>query len=142
MSYLQRIYSPPPPSHSLNLKTTAITSTIEEDNITPPDRRRPSVASIVSVEPPSSAVTPLSARTFGTWNYAVGVARIIAAYHMNERSWYMMSLYTNVIGLIHFCSEAFVYKTAKPQGPWLVPVSVATVGLVWHFLQMDHYIKA
>jgi len=143
-SYLQRIYNPPQPSDNLKgiFKTTAITRTFEEDNTTPPEGRRPSVASIVSAERPSSPVTDLSARTFGTWNFAVGVARVIAAYHMNERSWYMMSLYTNAIGLVHFGSEAFVYKTAKPQGPWLAPVSVATIGLVWHMLQMDNYVKA
>lgn len=53
-----------------------------------------------------------------------------------------MSIYTNIIGLVHFGSEAFVYKTAQPQGPWLAPVSVAGVGLVWHILQMNNYVKA
>ena len=53
-----------------------------------------------------------------------------------------MSMYTNIIGIVHFGSEAFVYKTAKPQGPWLAPVCVAVTGLLWHILQMSDYVKA
>lgn len=141
ISYLQRVYSPPPQSQTHIVKTTSITRRFEEDDITPQEGRRGSVTSIASATPPESAVTELSARTFGTWNIAVGVARILAAYHLNERSWYLMSIYTNVIGLLHFGMEAFVYKTAKPQGPWLAPVSVAVIGLGWHLLQFDNYVK-
>lgn len=142
-SYLQRIYSPPLPSSSQSAgisKSTRITQTVVLDTATIPEGRRPSVVTTATagVESP---VTPLSARTFGTWNLAVGIARVIAAYHLDERSWYSMSIWTNVIGLVHFGTEAFVYKTAKPQGPWLAPVSFATIGLVWHLTQFDNYVK-
>lgn len=87
-----------------------------------------------------SPVTPLSARTFGTWNIAVGIARIYAAFHLNEQAWYQLSIWTNVIGLFHFGTEAFVYKTCRPYGPWLAPVSVASIGLLWHLVQYDNYV--
>lgn len=72
---------------------------------------------------------------------AVGIVRLIAAYHLHERSWYTMSLLTNVIGLVHFGLEAFMYKTAKPSGPWLAPTLTALAGLTWHAAQFDHYVK-
>ncbi|KIV84478.1 hypothetical protein PV11_00253 [Exophiala sideris] len=89
----------------------------------------------------TSPTTPLSSRTFGTYTLAVGVVRIFAAFHMNEASWFWMQLLTNVIGLVHFSLEAFVYKTCKPSGPWLAPVSVAVIGLVWSITQYDFYVR-
>jgi len=141
-SYLQRIYSPPAPTQNTILKTTFITHTIEEDDVTPPEGRRASVTSTATATQSRSPVTPLSARTFGTWNIAVGIARVYAAYHLNEQSWYQMSMWTNIIGLVHFGTEAFVYKTAKPRGPWLAPIIPAGVGLIWHILQMKNYVKS
>ena len=140
-SYLRRVYNPPLPSHNTNLKTTSITRTTEDDHVTPPEGRRASVTSIAIAEPPQSAVTELSARTFATWNLAVGVVRVIAAYHFNEQSWYLMSIYTNIIGLLHFGAEAFYWKTARPSGPWFAPTGVATVGLLWHILQYTNYVR-
>lgn len=71
----------------------------------------------------------------------MGIARIFAAYHMNEKSWFQMSMITNIIGLFHFGTEAFVYGTCRPSGPWLAPISVASIGLIWHVLQYDNYVK-
>jgi len=89
----------------------------------------------------SSPTTPLSSRTFGTWTMAVGIVRIFAAYHLNEASWFQMQMLTNVIGLVHFSLEAFVYKTTRPSGPWLAPVSVATIGLLWSIAQYSFYVR-
>ena len=140
-SYLQRVYNPPLPDHNVNLKTTEITRSVEEDHVTPLEARRPSVTSIATAMTPRSAVTALSARTFATWNVAVGIVRLFAAYHLNEKSWYTMSILTNVIGLCHFGAEAFVWKTARPSGPWFAPTGVAVVGLTWHLLQFGNYVK-
>lgn len=141
ISYLQRIYNPPVPSHAVSVKTTNITRAVVEDTTTPPPgSQRPSVTAIATAES-TSPVTPLSARTFGTYNLAVGIVRLYAAYHLTEKSWYQMSIWTNVVGMAHFGLEALVYKTAQPQGPWLAPVLTALVGLVWHVVQMDHYVK-
>jgi len=89
----------------------------------------------------SSPATPLSSRTFGTWTMAVGIVRIFAAYHINEASWFQMQMLTNVIGLVHFSLEAFIYKTSRPSGPWLAPVSVATIGLLWSIAQYSFYVR-
>ncbi|EXJ80659.1 hypothetical protein A1O3_06943 [Capronia epimyces CBS 606.96] len=89
----------------------------------------------------SSLATPLSSRTFGTWTLAVGIVRVFAAYHINEASWYQMQMLTNVVGLVHFGLEAFVYKTSPPSGPWLAPVSVASIGTLWSIAQYGYYVK-
>jgi hypothetical protein len=89
----------------------------------------------------TSPATPLSSRTFGTWTLAVGIVRIFAAYHINEASWYQMQMLTNVVGLIHFGLEAFVYKTSRPSGPWLAPVSVALIGEIWSIAQYSFYVR-
>ena len=89
----------------------------------------------------SSPATPLSSRTFGTWTAAVGLVRIFAAYHINEPAWYQMQMLTNVVGLIHFGLEAFVYKTSPPSGPWLAPVSVALIGTIWSIAQYGFYVR-
>lgn len=89
----------------------------------------------------TSPATPLSSRTFGTWTLAVGIVRIFAAYHINEASWYQMQMLTNVIGLFHFGLEAFVYKTSSPSGPWLAPVTVATIGEIWSIAQYNYYVR-
>jgi hypothetical protein len=72
---------------------------------------------------------------------AVGIVRVFAAYHIHEASWYQMQMLTNVIGLFHFGMEAFVYKTSRPSGPWLAPVSVALIGMVWSVAQYSFYVR-
>ncbi|KIX93507.1 uncharacterized protein Z520_10685 [Fonsecaea multimorphosa CBS 102226] len=94
-----------------------------------------------SPEGSSSPATPLSSRTFGTWTLAVGIVRLFAAYHINEAPWFQLQMLTNVVGLVHFGLEAFVYKTCSPSGPWLAPVSVALIGLVWSTAQYSFYVR-
>lgn len=89
----------------------------------------------------TSPATPLSSRTFGTWTAAVGIVRIFAAYHINEPAWYQLQMLTNVVGLVHFGLEAFVYKTSPPSGPWLAPVSVALIGEIWSIAQYNFYVR-
>lgn len=112
LSYTQRLYAGQPPAG----KTTASLAV-------------------------TSDTTPLSSRTFGTWTLAVGIVRIFAAYNLDQASWYWMQLLTNVIGLVHFSLEAFVYKTCRPSGPWFAPVTVAMIGLVWSIAQYDFYVR-
>jgi hypothetical protein len=143
-SYVRRLYNPPndhlPPVPGIR-KTTSQTTTIEEDFFsTPQPDRRPSVASI-AVHEDRSPVTDLSSRTFATWNIAVGLVRLHAAYHIHERDWYHMQMLTNVVGLVHFGAEAFYWRTARPSGPWLAPTVVAMIGMSWSLLQYGHYVK-
>lgn len=141
ISYLQRIYNPGNANGEVSVKTTQTTTTVFESS-TPESNRRPSVTALTSGGSASnSAVTPLSARTFGTWNAAVAIARLYASYNLHEKSWYQMSIWTNIIGLVHFGLEAFVYRTCRPRGPWFAPTTLAVIGLVWHVLQYDYYVK-
>ena len=141
-AYVRRLYSGDPPSSNAGsiIKTVERTTTTVTES--PTADRRPSVTSIATAEPPkNSFVTPLSSRTFGTWNIAVGIVRLFAAYHIHEEAWYQMQMITNVIGLVHFTLEAFVYKTARPSGPWFAPTIVAAIGLGWSVAQYSHYVR-
>lgn len=141
IAYTRRVYPGlPASSTSIATKTTKITTTIEESTASPAGQR-PSVTTSAYAESHPSPVTPLASRLWGTWCMAVGIVRIHAAYNFHEKSWYQMSMWTNVIGLIHYLLEAFVYKTSRPQGPWLAPTTVALIGLVWHIVQYSDYIK-
>ncbi|EXJ90239.1 hypothetical protein A1O1_03338 [Capronia coronata CBS 617.96] len=102
---------------------------------------QPSTSTSKTSNAQSSPVTPLSSRTFGTWTIAVGLVRVFAAYHIHEASWYQMQMLTNIIGLVHFSMEAFVYKTTRPSGPWLAPISVALIGTLWSIAQYDFYVR-
>ena len=140
-AYVRRLYAGPAPDSPSESKkiTTTETSFIE---VPEPARehRRPSVVSIAIAEP-ESPVTPLSSRTFGTWNIAVGIVRLFAAYHIHEQSWYHMQMITNIIGLAHFGLEAAVYKTARPSGPFFAPTVVAAIGLTWSIAQYSFYVR-
>ncbi|EXJ57937.1 hypothetical protein A1O7_05360 [Cladophialophora yegresii CBS 114405] len=114
MSYTQRLY----PGTSLLSQ--------------PKDKANPAV---------TSPATPLSSRTFGTWTVAVGIVRLFAAYHINEPAWYQLQTLTNIVGLVHFGLEAFVYRTTRPSGPWLAPVTVALIGTGWSIAQYGFYVR-
>ncbi|RMZ92749.1 hypothetical protein DV736_g47, partial [Chaetothyriales sp. CBS 134916] len=141
-SYVQRLYAGPSssvPAPGAVMTTRTTTTTIIEDTLDSAADRRPSVMSLAVGGPDN--VTPLSARTFATWNMAVGIARLYAAYHIHEPAWYQMQMITNIIGLFHFGMEAFVFKTATPSGPWLAPVTVALIGLAWSVGQYSFYVR-
>jgi len=142
LSYTRRLYAGPPPSStSSSTKTTKTTTTVSETTSAPAPRR-PTVQNSATAKSHTSPVTPLSARTFGTWTFLVAIVRIYAAYHLNEKAWYQMAIWTYGIALSHFMSEAFVYKTARPRGPWLAPTTVAVMSLVWLIAQYGSYVKS
>ncbi|RMZ84887.1 hypothetical protein DV738_g130, partial [Chaetothyriales sp. CBS 135597] len=143
-AYVERLYAGPAssvPAAGAVMTTRTTTTTIIEDRSEGNAQadRRPSVVSLAAGGPDN--VTPLSARTFATWNIAVGIVRLFAAYHIHESAWYQMQMITNIIGLVHFGAEAFVFKTATPSGPWLAPVTVASIGLVWSLAQYNFYVR-
>jgi len=135
------------PLYILFVGVTAIGNAIQCYNTMSYTRRvypgQPSLAQTKGNSSPeaSSPATPLSSRTFGTWTAAVGIVRIFAAYHINEPAWYQLQALTNVVGLIHFSLEAFVYKTSPPSGPWLAPVGVALIGTIWSIAQYGFYVQ-
>ena len=141
LSYTRRLYpGQPPTSTSSSTKTTKTTTTVSQTTA-PPAATRPTVRDSATTVSHTSPVTPLSARTFGTWTFLVGVVRIYAAYHIDEKPWYQLAIWTYAVALAHFMSECFVFKTARPQGPWLAPTSVALFSLVWLTTQYGFYVK-
>ena len=140
-AYVRRLYAGPGRDAPAGSTKTTVTETSIVDSSTPSnEKRRPSVVSSAVAEN-SSPVTTLSSRTFGTWNIAVGIVRLFAAYHIHEESWYQMQMIVNMIGLAHFGLEAAVYKTARCSGPFLAPVMVATIGMGWSIAQYSFYVR-
>lgn len=41
-----------------------------------------------------SPATALSGRTFGTWTFLVSLVRLYAAFHINEKHWYELAMWT------------------------------------------------
>jgi len=117
----QRVYSGPKSSSSTPPPSTSSTST--------------------SAKPTNSPVTPLSARTFGTWTAITAVLRLYAAYHIHNREMYELALWSFGVAFAHFVSEWTVFKTTS-LGPGLYgPLVVSTSSLVWMWVQWDYYVK-
>ncbi|MCJ1358933.1 MAG: ergosterol biosynthesis protein [Icmadophila ericetorum] len=91
--------------------------------------------------PASSQVTPLSARTFGTWTLLSSVIRFYAAYRIDDNDFYSLALWTYVIALAHFGSELLVYKTAKLNQGISPTLVVAVSSLLWMLVQREYYVK-
>jgi len=85
-------------------------------------------------------VSPLSARTFGTWTLLSAVIRFVGAYHLSSQPVYYITLSSFVLAGFHFVSEWLVYKTAKLGAGLYGPLIVATVTTVWMTLQKDYYV--
>ncbi|KAL9934934.1 hypothetical protein V8E36_006010 [Tilletia maclaganii] len=85
-------------------------------------------------------VTPLSARTFGVWNFASALIRTYAAYNMSSRPVYELAMWSFVIALAHFSSEVAVFKTAKLSPGIISPLIVASSSLAAMALQYKYYL--
>ena len=140
-AYVRRLYAGhlSRPTTGVSKTTTKTTEVVE--SASPIADRRPSHTALASAGADDSPVTPLGARIFGAWNIAVGIVRLYASYHIHEASWYQMQMLACMIGLFHFGTEAFVYKTARPSGPWLAPVLTASLCLVWSIAQYRFYVR-
>ena len=57
-------------------------------------------------------MTPLSARTFGTWTLLSAVVRLYAALDIHNPTLYKLALVSYYLAFGHFVSEVAVYKTA------------------------------
>lgn len=88
----------------------------------------------------SSPVTPLSARTFGTWTAISSIVRLYAAYHINDPTIYEICMWTFGIAFVHFASEWLVFGTARWSRGLAGPVFVATGTLTWMVLQRAAYV--
>ncbi|GAM88252.1 hypothetical protein ANO11243_062850 [Dothideomycetidae sp. 11243] len=90
---------------------------------------------------PRASVTPLSARTFGTWTFISAVVRLYAAYNINDRAWYEVAMWVFGAAWAHFVSEWLVFRTAVWGKGLAGPAIISTTSLVWMFLQKDYYVR-
>jgi len=88
-----------------------------------------------------SPVTPLSARTFGTWTAITAIVRLYAAYHIHDQTYYELALWTFGVAWAHFMSEWLIFKTTSWGSGLAGPVIVSTSSLAWMFLAKDNYVK-
>jgi hypothetical protein len=86
-------------------------------------------------------VTPLSARTFGTWTLIQSMVRLYCAYNVSNPQIYQMAFLTYAVAWCHFMSEWFVFRTAKWGTPLAGPVIVANSTIVWMLVQWGFYVK-
>ncbi|GAB7346070.1 hypothetical protein MBLNU457_4832t1 [Dothideomycetes sp. NU457] len=103
----------------------------------------PKQPSVSSKTPPKdiSPVTPLSARTFGTWTAITAIVRLYAAYHLHNREFYELAMWTFGVAWAHFLSEWFVFKTTRLGAGLIGPLVVSTTSLVWMWSAWDYYVK-
>ncbi|KZF25378.1 ergosterol 28 [Xylona heveae TC161] len=88
-----------------------------------------------------SPVTPLSARTFGTWTFLSSIIRLWAAYNIDNPQVYQLALWTFGVALGHFSSEWLVYGTAKWGKGLAGPAFVSTGTLLWMVSQWSYYVQ-
>jgi len=88
-----------------------------------------------------SPVTPLSARTFGTWTFLSSIIRLWAAYNIDNPQVYQLALWTYSIALFHFASEWLVFGTARWGKGLAGPVFVSTGSLLWMVSQWSFYVQ-
>ncbi|EER34440.1 conserved hypothetical protein [Candida tropicalis MYA-3404] len=85
-------------------------------------------------------VSPLSARTFGTWTLITAIVRFYGAYHLNVPQVYQLTQFTFVIAAWHFLSEWLYFGTCKLGKGLSGPLIVSSSSLIWMYLQKDFYL--
>lgn len=85
-------------------------------------------------------VTPLSARTFGTWTFVSALVRLAAAFDATSRPLYLLAFATYAIAFAHFASELLLYRTTSWGSGLMGPAVVSTSSMVWMLWQWDAYI--
>jgi len=90
--------------------------------------------------PDNSPVTPLSARTFGTWTFLSSIIRLYAAYHINDPVVYQLALWTYAVAGWHFGSEWLIYGTAGWGAGLAGPVFVSSGSMAWMLWCWEEYV--
>uniref|UniRef100_A0A673XKZ7 Ergosterol biosynthesis 28 homolog n=1 Tax=Salmo trutta TaxID=8032 RepID=A0A673XKZ7_SALTR len=75
-------------------------------------------------------VNGLQARTFGIWTLLLSVIRCTCTIDIQNKTFYHITLWTFVLALGHFLSEAFIYKTAPLTIGIMAPLIVASFSIV------------
>ncbi|KAF2877447.1 Erg28 protein [Massariosphaeria phaeospora] len=137
MHFTQRVYNPNPVARSSSPPPPASAAAPTD---TTSKSRSP------SPEPSSTdiplQVTPLSARTFGTWTFLTSMVRLYAAYNIDDANMYQLAMWSYAVAWCHFMSEWWVFGTTRWGAPLAGPVLVSTGSLIWMALQWDYYVKA
>ncbi|OCK81896.1 ergosterol 28 [Lepidopterella palustris CBS 459.81] len=90
----------------------------------------------------SSPVTPLSARTFGTWTFLSSIIRLYAAYYIDNKAVYEIAMCSFAVAWAHFVSEWLWYGTARWGKGLAGPATVSSVSLVWMLSQWKFYVPS
>ena len=87
-----------------------------------------------------SDVTPLSARTFGTWTLLSGLVRLYTAYNIRNAVLYDLGMCTFAIAWLHFVLEWTMWGTIRSgRGLW-EPFFISTVTIVWMWSARADYV--
>lgn len=92
--------------------------------------------------PHSPLVTPLSARTFGTWTFIAALVRLFASYNIDNPAFYSLALCTYAVAFAHFASEWLIFGTAEWGSPLAGPIVVSTSTITWMLMQKEFYVSA
>ena len=108
----------------------------------PPQTLKPQAAAAAAAAPAvNPEVSPLQARTFGTWTAVSAVIRLYAAYNLHDARMYQLALWTYAIAGWHFYSEWLVFGSARWGRGLAGPIVVATGTLGWMVAQWSWYVS-
>lgn len=135
LHYTRRIYNGKfVPNHSLPPATERFNP---EDSV---NVVKPASATGKDAEKAKDQVTPLAARLMGNYTVLAGLIRIYGSYHLENSALYQLVMWTHVVAAVSFTSETLIYKTIRFSGPQIFPFLAAYSGLLWTYLQYDHYV--
>ncbi|KAI4277236.1 MAG: hypothetical protein LQ337_001950 [Flavoplaca oasis] len=90
---------------------------------------------------PETTVTPLHARTFGTYTALASIIRLYAAYNITDPMLYQLAIWTYIVALGHFYSEWLVFGTARWGKGLAGPVIISVSSLAWMVVQWGVYVR-
>jgi hypothetical protein len=87
-----------------------------------------------------SQVTPLSARTFGTWTLGSGVLRAVVAYRIDNPELHVLTLANFVISLWRWSAEWLWFGKTKFSVVW-PSLAFEITTITWMLSVWGHYVK-